>query len=821
MTAPLGPAKHNLCRKKTFMNVSNRLNQRRTAQLTLLCLLSAGAMALVGCTGKADRIASHLERGQKYYQAADADKALLEVRNVLQMDPKNEPAFVLAGEVNEARAEMQAAYVNYAKAVELNPKDWDAKAALARLYLVAGDVAKAQSTVDEVLGESPDNAEARVVKAALMSRAGHVDQAIAEANKIKFNGAPPQNATLLLAALYAGQHREADALRAVDAALAGDPKNVRLLSAAATLSTRLDDQDKAEHYFSLATEIAPKDWDLWREWANYCDKSKRAAQAQAILRNAIKAEPDDSKRYVTLAEFIFFREGQEAGFKELLSDAAARPKDTEIQFALAQAYQRAGKGDDARKALQNIVRLDASGPSGITARDLLAADALARGQITDARTLLEAVLKANPRDGTALTLRGQLELGHGEYPAAIADLRAAAKDRPDSAKIIGMLAQAHLANKEPELARAAIVDTVKLYPANVDLLLLQAEFMSRTGDVQGALETIAAVLKIAPKNREAYQLKAAVYTGQNDPINTEKAYRDFVQATPNDATSLVLLGRFYMSQKKFSAAITQFDLAAKVAPDPFEPKLEAVSALVAEKKLDEATKRANQSIQDKPTDAGNYQMLGEIKMAQSDFASAITAFNHELELDPKAIKGYVDLARCQALAGDEKSALASLERGIATNPSDTRLYAAEADFLIHAGKIDDAISVYDRLLAIAPNDDLAINNVAFLLTEFKGDKSSLDRALALTARFAGSPNPSYLDSLGWIHYKRGDYAQAVPLLEQAVNLDPKSAVMQLHLGLAFYKDGNLAQAKEHLKIAADSNEHLPSIEEARKILAQG
>ena len=45
------------------------------------------------------------------------------------------------------------------------------------------------------------------------------------------------------------------------------------------------------------------------------------------------------------------------------------------------------------------------------------------------------------------------------------------------------------------------------------------------------------------------------------------------------------------------------------------------------------------------------------------------------------------------------------------------------------------------------------------------------------------------DSLGWLHYKRGDYARAIAALERAVASDPGQSVMNEHLGDAYWQVG--------------------------------
>ena len=55
-------------------------------------------------------------------------------------------------------------------------------------------------------------------------------------------------------------------------------------------------------------------------------------------------------------------------------------------------------------------------------------------------------------------------------------------------------------------------------------------------------------------------------------------------------------------------------------------------------------------------------------------------------------------------------------------------------------------------------------------------------------------NPSYLDSLGWAHFKRGDLAQAETYLSKAAEGLPRNSVVQDHYGDLLAKRGRHADA---------------------------
>ena len=111
-------------------------------------------------------------------------------------------------------------------------------------------------------------------------------------------------------------------------------------------------------------------------------------------------------------------------------------------------------------------------------------------------------------------------------------------------------------------------------------------------------------------------------------------------------------------------------------------------------------------------------------------------------------------------------------------------------------------------------------NLAALLTDAKGDKASLERALGLAKRFEIATNPSFLDTLGWVYFKLGQNDRALPIFEKAAAAAPKSAVYQYHLGMALYRQGDMKSAKAHLKQAVDTKANFAGLEEAKQTLAK-
>ena len=96
----------------------------------------------------------------------------------------------------------------------------------------------------------------------------------------------------------------------------------------------------------------------------------------------------------------------------------------------------------------------------------------------------------------------------------------------------------------------------------------------------------------------------------------------------------------------------------------------------------------------------------------------------------------------------------------------------------------------------------------------------MDRALELTRGLEKSTKPAFLDTLGWVHYVRGKYTEAVVALQQAVAGAPQIALLRAHLGLAQFKAGQRDEARGNLQIAAAAADDYPEAAEVRTVLAR-
>jgi tetratricopeptide (TPR) repeat protein len=242
--------------------------------------------------------------------------------------------------------------------------------------------------------------------------------------------------------------------------------------------------------------------------------------------------------------------------------------------------------------------------------------------------------------------------------------------------------------------------------------------------------------------------------------------------------------------------------------------------LVERRRFDDASSRIEALLGRNADSAAAWLLRSELATARGDLVLAEQSYRKTIAVAPGSAAAYHGLAKLLASQRRMDDGLLALDQGSRALPEDLSFPATRAEWLARAGRPDDAIAVYESLIKRAPEDDAYANNLAYLLVESKSDAASLERALALTRRFSGSNNPGYLDSLGWVQYKLGHYVEAIAILERAERRAPAAPLLQLHLGLALYKKGDVVSGAEHLRKALESKPPLPGLDEARRLVAQ-
>ncbi|MFN0315409.1 MAG: tetratricopeptide repeat protein [Burkholderiales bacterium] len=785
-----------------------------------LVLIMAVVLSASACGGKEKRLSQHLSKGREFFEQGHYEKAQVELKNVLQIDPKVAEPYYLFGKIEERQKNLQKAFGYYLKAVELDPANKGARAKLGTFYLFSGDAANATQQSDAILKADASDPDGLVLKASIQAREKDVPGAIAIAERVVASHPGHTDARSLLAALVTSQGDRTRARKILSDGVAVAPKAVDLRLILITLLLADGQANEAAERYQEVIALDPKSIEHRVGLARLFSENNQLDKAEATLKGAVEADPADDQRHIFLADFLAARRDIASAEASLKQAIATRPNAHALRFALANLYRSRGPAEKLDSVYEEIIALDKLGPSGLRARAELADLHWSRGKSREAASLVAEVLKNNPRDNRALMLRGRMFLAKADAVNAIADLRSVIKDQPDSLEVITELARAHLANDETALAKDTLAQALGRYPDSPPLRIMLAEIKTVTSDLPGAASDLAAVLEKQPRNPAALVARANLELRQGDRTKAERTLVDLKQAYPNDATMHHRLGSFYLANRKYNEAQAAFEAALVIVPRAIEPLTGLVNVYRAQGKPQAGVERVERAVKETPDNFLAWALLGHARAAAKDNEQAEVAFRTAIEKNPNVVGSHIELAKFLSRQGQGAAALQAVQDGIKALPDNAVLMAQLADLHRSAGKTKDAMQVYERMIELDAGNDLAANNLASLLLDENTDAASHQRAQQLAARFETSLNPAYLDSLGWAHYRLGAFDKAVEVLGRANARAPDSVLLNFHLGMALHKKGDTIAAKKILQKVVESKIAIPGIGEAKKILGE-
>ena len=307
------------------------------------------------------------------------------------------------------------------------------------------------------------------------------------------------------------------------------------------------------------------------------------------------------------------------------------------------------------------------------------------------------------------------------------------------------------------------------------------------------------ILKKEPDNLTAHKMLAAIYQKQNKVAAMVPELEAVARLDPKDANTQNNLGVAYLQTGSFDKAVTVFKAAQARNPKDATTAYDLGLALFQTGKTDEAIPAFQNAIKLKPT-AVAYEQLGAALEQSGKNAEAATAFESATSLDPKDPQAVLYAGMMYHQTGHDDKAIPALQKALALGTQDkfgAHMVLAEA--YGHAGKTAEAIAEYKQASVIKPDDFGASANLG-VLNQNSGKKADAVAAYrqALTLK---APSPEAMaqvqDSLAGMLAQDGSPDEAVTLLTQATQNDPKNAQYAGELGQVYEKQG-----KKDLAVAA-------------------
>jgi tetratricopeptide (TPR) repeat protein len=424
---------------------------------------------------------------------------------------------------------------------------------------------------------------------------------------------------------------------------------------------------------------------------------------------------------------------------------------------------------------------------------------LAKGEIAfavqrydDAKTIATKILSFKPRSAEAHRLlakvaqkRGLLRDAIKEWRNALALAKTPGVDFEARSELIALYTKLGVGQQALQSKLNAYQTALQLcneslakYPKSEYFLIWKGDLLGKMGKREEAIQHYDHVLEMDKSAGIRYKIAEMYLRYRIEPERTLKIAREAVQLAPMDPRVHVLLAKIHLSQRKLDEGLAELRQAQKLAKGAVVPEWSQLIAdvLVVKKQIPEAEKELMKVVKAYPRSIRPLLMMARFYVRDQRYDKAVEQYQHALKLNPNVADVHFLLAAVYSLKDDSENAIKSYEAG----------------------------------LKIRPDAAAAANDLAYLYAQ---RKTRLDDALRLAEkanRKASTLHPGIaagiLDTVGFVHYQREDYDNALKYLTRARDKmqqakTPPNPTILYHLAMAYEKKGSRKEAIETLEEA--------------------
>lgn len=689
------------------------------------------------------------------------------------------------GDENVAQGKYAEAVIHYRNAVQKDPQFGEARLKLAETYERLGDVRKALAEYIRAADLLPDNADLQVKAANVLLLARRFDDAKARAER----------------------------------ALALAPGSVEAQIAKGNALAGLKSVDAAAAELEAAVHANPGSVPARLALANFHWNSGRVAAAERELEAALAVDPQDvsANRMRSIFSLAMNRASDAEPYLKTIVDVSKRNSD---RFVLADYYFSEGRSAEAKTILQELARTDPADAGVFSGARIRLAAIAARGSDTaGARILIDEVLQKQPRNVDAFVASADLFLRDKKHDQALAQAVAAVKADPRSGPAQHTLAKVQSARQQWDESIAAYHEVLKLDPRVNAAWLELARLSLVKGKTDDAVQFAREALKAQPGLAEATLILARALLAKGDAASAAPLVQQLAKEFPKSVSAQTELARLYAQTGNSKSARGAFEQALTIDPKNIEA-LSGLTALDIQAKEPAAARaRVDARLAAAPDDPRLLLLAARLYIALGDVTATERSLRKIIEVDPAQLDAYALLGQFYASRRRLDEARAEFETIAKLRPaSAVGAQTAIGVILQLQNRPAEAQARYEMVLAIDPRAAVAANNLAWIYAEGGGN---LDVALGLaqTAKSQLANDPQVANTLGWVYYKKGLASLAVASLRESADKSPTNARYRYHLGLAYAKAGNTAEARKALEQALVLNPTFDGSADARRVLA--
>lgn len=719
-----------------FARFLRGLASRTTRNAATRLLLAVGLSALVaGCSAEAKKQRT-LERAEKFFAAGNYESARVEYLNVLRTDGNNATAHERLGQMWFDRGAFTTALPHLMKTRELSPGNAALRLKLGHALLAIGKAPLARREAMAVLEKSPGHGEALHL---LAQSIRSLEDLNATQQELKKAGGGREDAwqQLAIAAVAARTGDAATAKRAVQRAVALDPKSHEARGAMAVLLAAQNDAAGAEKELKAAADAAVGRSPAVVKYAEFKAQTGRVDDAVSLLQGAAAKTPDYLPTWLALAQIAMAQKKYDDAFAALSSALKHDPTNYEAHVLHAQVSLTKG---DPKKCIAELEQLGKAYRGFAADRFVLAKAYLQVNDTANAVNALKQTIGANPDHDEAMLLLAQLLLANGQAEQVLPLMVEVLTKRPGIVK-----------------AQLVLVDALRL--------------LRRPDD---AIAIVREQIRVGPKNPQPYFLLGLIQREQNKLTEARESFEKSLELAPDRLQVIAQLIDLDLLASDFAGAMRRARALVEKSPESADAQYMMGKVHAVEGKWDEAERSFFAAIERDPNHAAAFDVLSQAYVTKKTKRAPLERLEAFVAGKPQSVRGVVLLATVYTEEKQYTKARDLYEKVVAAQPNATiamnnlaYLYAE------HLDQLDRARELAQKAREADPNAPALADTLGWI--HFK--RREYPQALALLKEAAArlSTNGEVLYHLGMAHEAAGEKDAARLAYTKAVGLPDEFA----------------------------------------------
>ena len=701
----------------------SRIKRTSSASAALAVTLALAVSACQKSTNLSE--AQHLDRAKTYQAEGKTQSQIIELKNILQSNPKHAEAHWLLGETyvilrygKEAEKELRRAQelgidpetikVPLGKAL-LEQKEY--KSVLNEIQPGAASAAKSVAAIKTLHAQAELGLKQFEKGCALFHDAKQADasyipaywgaaqcllgfgkpvEAAEELDKALQIDAKNVETWLLRGDLWRNQKQLAEAEKAYGTGLSLRSEHLALLLARASVRVPQNNHVGALEDIALADKQS-KDHPLALHLRGVMlYKDKKYTDAKAAFESVLLTNPDYLPTILWLGMADYALNNLEQASHAFARYVAAVPNSTEIQAFLAISKARLGGTKAAAESLAILDKVDINDPQTLVL--IGQAHLLTGDEQASARYLTRAIEKKPDAIDPRVNLVAAL-LQKGDKPGAVQQAEELLKKSPNDVRSVAILIAALLENQQSARALEIVGQLEQERPGSPIPLIYRAAIKVQTNDLDGAKVELEKAYKIQPENVLVGHSLAAIAIKKNQLSEARRYYQQVREKNAEPFETLMAMYDLEVLAKQPAAARRLVETAAAKYPKAARPAAIIAAAYSRAGLPDKSLELSEQAAAVNPNDLDLLTARGAAYFEKGDMTNALIQFNRIVKLRPDLVEAYIKLALVHSAKGDYGNLRNALQQALGRDSKHLRARLMLSSLNIREKKFDAALKL--------------------------------------------------------------------------------------------------------------------------------